>query len=305
MRGWRSSRSLLRRRVPSASRPHAEILAVVGDDFNRAVVAVRLEIGWLVGNSVLAAQLILNLGESIGHVANLEREKRAAASGIGNALENLVARTFGPTHVRADGVNDGLGALRHFDGLFARHVAQVVVAVAEQNNGTPDRRGLGSLEQFVAAGKIKGIIKRRAASRTQLAHSLSEHLSLVGEVLRDFGCRVKAHHKRLIVTRTHGLIQKFNRRLLLELEAVANRVASIYEKPDLQRQVRLGVETANFLRRLVVVDHVKIALLQIGDAPPVLVGYGEHYVHFVSLGPDGCNWLVTSATVIGWIGSGA
>src|SRR5208282_2357615 len=186
MRRWRNSRSLLRRRVPSAPRPHAEILAVVGDNLNRAVVAVRFEIGRLVGDGVLTAQLILNLGESVGHVANLEREKGTSTGGVGNALQNLVAWPLGPAHVGADGVNDGLGALRHFYGFFARHVAQVVVAVAEQNDGAPHRRGLGSFEELVATGKIERVIKRRPATRTQLAHSMSELFALVGEVLHNF-----------------------------------------------------------------------------------------------------------------------
>src|SRR5580700_3818994 len=87
---------LLRRgRVPSAPRPHPQILAVVGLDLNGAVMAVRFEVGRFVGNGVLAAEFVLNLEERVGHIANLEREKGAAAGGVGDALKNFIARSLG------------------------------------------------------------------------------------------------------------------------------------------------------------------------------------------------------------------
>ena len=77
------------RSVPSAASTHTEILAVVGDDFNGAKVAVGFEICWLVGQSVLAAEFVLDFGEGVSHIANLEGEKWAATCGIG--LNNAMA----------------------------------------------------------------------------------------------------------------------------------------------------------------------------------------------------------------------
>ena len=80
-----------RRSVPSATRPHAKILAIVGNDFNRAVVAIRLQIGGIVGDGVLAAKFILNFGEGVGYVANLEWEK--ARPPVASAMRS---RTLSP-----------------------------------------------------------------------------------------------------------------------------------------------------------------------------------------------------------------
>jgi len=52
----------------------------------------------------------------------------------------------------------------------------------------------------------------------------------------------------------------------------------------LQRQVGLGVETADFVGRLVVIDDFEIGLLKIGDAFAALVGHDEDHVHFVGSG---------------------
>src|SRR5271169_6061492 len=98
---------LLRRCVPSAPGPHPETLPVVGLDLNRPVMPVGLEVRWLVGNGVLAAEFVLNFGECVGYIANLEREEGASPGGIGNALKHLVARPLSPAHVGADGVDDG------------------------------------------------------------------------------------------------------------------------------------------------------------------------------------------------------
>src|SRR5580658_1952207 len=117
------------RRVPSAARAHPQILAVVGLDLNSAVMAVRFEVSRFVGNGVLAAEFVLNFEERVGHVANLEREKRTAAGGVGDALKNFIARSLGAADIGADGVNDGLGALRHLDGFFAGDVAGIVLAI--------------------------------------------------------------------------------------------------------------------------------------------------------------------------------
>ena len=112
---------------------------------------------------------------------------------------------------------------------------------------------------------------------------MRELFGVVGEILRDFRSDVKTHDKRLIVVRTNGLVQKLDGRFLFELEAVAHGVAGVDEQADLQRQIGFGVEAANFLRRLVVVDDTEIALLEIGDAAAVLVGHGEHDVDFVGV----------------------
>src|SRR5579864_3288189 len=77
------------------------------------------------------------------------------------------------------------------------------------------------------------------------------------------------------------LIEKLDGGLLLKFEAVAYGIAGIDQQADLQRKVRLCVKAANFLGWFAVVEHLEVALLQIGNTSPVLVGHREDYVHFV------------------------
>src|SRR5271166_2712037 len=97
--------SLLRhRRVIPAPRSYPVVLAVAGYDLNRPEVAIRLKIGRLVRDVVLAAQLFLNLGERIGNVTNLKRKKRPPSGRVGNSFQHLIARALAAGHVGADGV---------------------------------------------------------------------------------------------------------------------------------------------------------------------------------------------------------
>ncbi len=64
-------------------------------------------------------------------------------------------------------------------------------------------------------------------------------------------------------------------------------------KPDLQRQLGLVVKTANLLGGAVVIDDRKIALGQILYVAAMLVGDGEHDVHFIHrLGDRGARIVV-------------
>ena len=157
----------------------------------------------------------------------------------------------------------------------------------------------GAFQQLVAAGKIERIEQRGAAAGTQFVHSMCQLFGVVGEILRDFRSHVEAHHKRLIVVGTNRLVQKLNGGFLFELEPVAHGIAGVDEQADLQRQVGFGVEAADGLGRLVVVDHVEIALLQVGDAAAVLVGHGEDDVDFVGLRLDGGESLVVGRRRMG------
>ena len=58
-------------------------------------------------------------------------------------------------------------------------------------------------------------------------------------------------------------------------------------RPTRKRQVGLAAEGANRLRRLVVVDHPEVVLLQVVDELAALVGDVEDHVDFVHLLDDG------------------
>jgi hypothetical protein len=52
-------------------------------------------------------------------------------------------------------------------------------------------------------------------------------LAVIGEVLCDLGLQAKTHDKGLIVLRPNRLAEKLDGRFLLELKAIAHRLAGI------------------------------------------------------------------------------
>src|ERR1035438_4113450 len=80
---------LLRREIPLA-RPHLQIFLQRGN-FNRAISSVRIKIGGLVRDDVLAAQLVFDRGERVGNVLHLEWKKNTSAGGLGQLFQHLVA----------------------------------------------------------------------------------------------------------------------------------------------------------------------------------------------------------------------
>ena len=64
----------------------------------------------LVGDHVLAAQLVLNFRKGVGNLFNAEREKHPAAGGFGVAHQHLVALSVRAGDVGADDVDDDFGA---------------------------------------------------------------------------------------------------------------------------------------------------------------------------------------------------
>ena len=105
-------------------------------------------------------------------------------------------------------------------------------------------------------------------------------VAVSGEVLCDLGFQGKADDKGLIVLRPNRLAQKIDGRFLLELEAIAHRLAGIDQEADLQGKVSLTVETEYLLRRLTIVQNLEIVLLQALYVVAVLVGDGENQVYF-------------------------
>ena len=180
------------------------------------------EVRGLVGDGVLAAEFVLNLSEGVGHVANLEGEEGVSAGSVGYALEDSVTRTLGTADVGADGVDDGFGALRHFDGFFARDVTLVIVAIAQQNDGATNREALCVFQKLVAAGVVQGVVESCAAAGAQLVNTMGQSFGVVGEVLRDFWSYIEADDEGLVLLRVNGLIEEFDGGFLLELEAIAD-----------------------------------------------------------------------------------
>src|SRR5215469_6697554 len=293
---------LLRGSVPSAARAHAEILAIICQDFDRAVVAVVLQVGRAIGDGVLAAQFVLNFGEGVGDIANLERVKRASTGGVGDAVENFVAFSSGAADVGADRIDDGLGALRHFDGLFTGDVALVVFTIAEQNDGAANESALRRLQQLVSTSKVQRVVKGGAAAGAQFVNTVSQQFSVVGEILRHLGSDIEADDESSVFARVDRLVEKLDGGFLLELEAVAHRVAGVDQQADLKRKIGFRGEAADFLGRFAVVENLEVVLLEIGDAATAFVGDGEDDVDFVRIDDDLGDRVVAGRVRVGGFG---
>ncbi len=136
----------------------ADLVAiVVGEfDFDSVIAAIGDEIGRTVGDGVLISEFVADVLERLIEIVNVVGEKSAAAGFVRKILENLIAfsemhfaicqfggiglRELNPLSAGADGVNDDVGALCHFDGLAARVIGKIVVAIADQNHDPAGRR---------------------------------------------------------------------------------------------------------------------------------------------------------------------
>ncbi len=159
-------------------------------------------------------------------------------------------------------------------------MAQVIFAVAQQNNRATHRSYLFLLQQLVPARKVERVVHRGAPTRPQHSHTGRETLRVIGEILCNFRSGVEADHECLVIVWANDGVEKLNCRFLLELEAVAHRVARVNQQPHLQRQVGLATEAAHF-RRLLIVDHPEVVSLQILYVVAVPIGNSEHYANFV------------------------
>ena len=77
-------------------------------------------------------------------------------------------------------------------------------------------------EQFVTASIINRVIHGCGVPRLQSAYALRELFGTVGEVLGKLRSDVKAEDKCLVIARSDGVVQKFDRGFLLKFETLAN-----------------------------------------------------------------------------------
>src|SRR5581483_9018387 len=212
--------------VVALARPNLQIL-LVSSDFDAAVATIGVEIGRLVGDDVLAAQLFFDSSEGMSDVLHLERKECPATGGFGQLLEILVASEDQAAIVGRDRVDEYSRPLRHLDCLSAGYLALVVFPIAEDHeclaNGV-----IGVLvHQFFAAGTINGVVQSGTTAVLQVLNGARQLRNAVGEVLRELSMRVKSEHEGLVVAGTENVLQKIGCGLLFEIEAAAYRSAYV------------------------------------------------------------------------------
>src|SRR5579863_3358385 len=173
---------------------------LVGGDFDGAVAAIRVEVGGLIGDDILASKLVFDGSEGVSDVLHLEREEGAAAGCFGELFESFVAAEDEAAVVSGDGVDDHLGALRHFDGLSFRDFALIVLAVAENDDGLADGVFGFIFQQFVVTGLVDRVEEGSAAAILQVVDASREQLNVVGEILAHLKVRIETDDVGLIET---------------------------------------------------------------------------------------------------------
>ena len=83
----------------------------------------------------MAAEFFFDGVEVVGHVFDALGVEGAAAGGDRHGFEDVVAAVAVGAGVGADGVDDGFGALTHFDGVVLVGAAHVVVSVGDDDDG--------------------------------------------------------------------------------------------------------------------------------------------------------------------------
>src|ERR1041384_8554951 len=98
------------------------VFLVIGDDLDRPELSIGLKVLWLIEDRILAAQLLINVMEGVGHVLQLKREEGLSACRLGQHLQAAIALVRVVAQVRANGIDDYAGAhveLENASGLRA------------------------------------------------------------------------------------------------------------------------------------------------------------------------------------------
>ena len=111
------------------------------------------------------------LREAGGNVLHPVRVEGLTAGGFRELAKNVVALILAGAEVGADRVDDGFSALAHLDGFGLEHAAVIVISVGNEDDRFADiflgPQGL----HLVAAGLVKGVEERCAATGAQAANA--------------------------------------------------------------------------------------------------------------------------------------
>ena len=245
--------------------------------------AVHLEVSWAVDEVVLATKLFFDVTEADGYIFELDGVEGLAARSFRDLSQNIVALVFAGAYVSADGIDDGVGALTHLDGVGFLDAAVVVIAVGDKDDGATDSSGLLQREHLVATGLVEGIEERGAAAGPKFADSLVEKINVVCEVLGEIGLDVEAFNKGPVVE-VEDLEEKLDGGVLLELETLTDGARCVEHDADAEGKIGLLLEAKNGDGGTAVIEKAKVLPLETRDEFTLLVGDGEDKVHLVD--PD-------------------
>jgi hypothetical protein len=248
--------------------------------------AVLFEVGGPVDKLVLAAELFFDVAEADGYVLDFDWIEGLAAGGVGDLLEDFVAFVFAGADVGADGVDDGVGALAHFDGVGLFGAAVVVVAVGDEDEGAAYGSLLVEGEHLVAAGFVERVEEGGASAGAEFADALIEKIDVIGEALGDVGFDVEAFDEGAVVE-VENLEEELDGGVLLELETLTDGAGGVEHDADAEGKIGLLAEAEDSFGGTAVVEEAEVFATQAGDEAAFLIGDGEDEIDFVDLNDDG------------------
>src|SRR5690349_3652799 len=251
----------------------------------------------MIGNHVLAAKFVFDRRERIFDVLHLEGEECATAGGGCEPFQILVAAQDQAAVVRRNGVDNDLGALRHFDRLSQTDVALVVIPITEND----ERFALWTVgllfQKLIFASVIDGIVECGASAFAQGSDATGYFRNVIGEILGQIARAVEAHHEGFIESATQYMLHKTGGRVLFEIEARMNRATDVNQQAHLQWQIGLAMEIYDGLHRLMIIEETKIILCKVANEFAVLVGSDEENIHFIyplANRKNGILWIIGS-----------
>ena len=237
------------------------VAGIVGLEVDGAEGAVHPEVCGAVDEVVLAAELLFDVAEADGYVLEFDGVEGLPAGGVGDGLEDVVTLVFAGADVGADGVDDGIGALAHLDGVGLLDAAVVVVAVGDEDESAADGGGLLQGEHLVFAGLVEGVEECGAAAGTKFADALVEEVDVIGEVLGDVGFDVEAFDEGAVVA-MEDLKEELDGGVLLELEALTDGAGGVEHDADAQGKIGLLGEAEDGGGRTAVVEEAEVFALE-------------------------------------------
>src|SRR5579859_5124093 len=118
--------------------PHNQVLPASYLDLYRMILAIRFQRFRTVEQVVLMTKLIGDVFERLIQIRGLKREKGHAPGLLSEIAHYLVAVSLDMADIRRYRIDHGVGTLCHLECLVTAVTAFVVLAVAQNNHGTPE-----------------------------------------------------------------------------------------------------------------------------------------------------------------------
>ena len=126
--------------------------ALGGDNFDRPVFAIRIEVRWLISQRVLVAESFLDLTKSFGQLALIACGQNVPSGGSGKQIQHSFAFwvRISDQIIRAEGEHQNFSASRGLLGVVHERATCRIHAIGNENDRSPRDLGLLIMPQPIA-----------------------------------------------------------------------------------------------------------------------------------------------------------